>query len=69
MADSDFVIMPYKVVYRRFITQYGIITRSMPANYSQARFTRAFNCANEVVVPLNTSHVLRNQLLYLTGKI
>ena len=34
LVDSDPVIIPYMVVNRRFIALFGIITGSLPANYS-----------------------------------
>ena len=37
LADSDPVIMPYKVVNIRFMPLYGVITGSLSADYSCAR--------------------------------
>ena len=39
LAHSDLVIIPYMVINIRFITLYGIITGSLHANYSPARYS------------------------------
>ena len=37
LTDSDPVIIPYKVLNIRFMTLFGMITRSLYANYSCAK--------------------------------
>lgn len=43
LVDSDPSIIPYKLVNRRFMTLYGIISGSLSANYSWARYTMNWN--------------------------
>lgn len=43
-ADSDPVIMPYKVVNEQFISLHGIITGSQSAKFSCARYNGPVGC-------------------------
>ena len=38
LADSDTMIIPYKVINRIFTTLYGIITGSVSADFSRAKY-------------------------------
>ena len=42
LADSDPVIIPYKVVKVRFIALYGMITGSLSAYFSRASYSNIF---------------------------
>ena len=41
LADCDHIVIPYKILNRRFIALYGIITASLSTYFSRARYNES----------------------------
>ena len=65
LADSDLVIIPYKVISRLYTTLYGIIIGSLYAYFSRARYKRDRISLTVIYAEM----LIRNQVTKLKNKI